>query len=138
MTRSAYIKALKALVVMSALAFAGLRIGLFNIGSPTPPQSDKLAARAPIALADLKPALDAEFAPAVKEGLLKESTGCGIAIGVIDHGNRHVFTYGAARPDSIFEIGSITKTFTGLALAQLAAQRKLNLNEPIRPILFSQ
>ena len=72
----------------------------------------------------------------MKDGLLRESTGCGVAIGVIDHGQRRVFTYGAARADSIFEIGSVTKTLTGLALAQLAAQGKVRLDEPLRPILF--
>ena len=41
---------------------------------------------------------------------------------MIDHGERRVFTYGAARADSIFEIGSVTKTFTGFAFAQLAVQ----------------
>ena len=51
-------------------------------------------------------------------------------------GRSRVFTYGAARADSIFEIGSVTKTFTGLALAQLAVQRKVSLDEPLCPILF--
>jgi CubicO group peptidase (beta-lactamase class C family) len=36
----------------------------------------------------------------------------------------------------LFEIGSVTKTFTGLALAQLAVQGKVRLDEPVRPILF--
>jgi serine-type D-Ala-D-Ala carboxypeptidase/endopeptidase len=47
-----------------------------------------------------------------------------------------MFAYGSARANSIFEIGSVTKTFTGLALAQLAVQRKVSLDEPLRPILF--
>ena len=85
---------------------------------------------------DLQQALDAEFAPVVKDGLLRPSTGCGVAIGIIDHAQRRVFTYGAAHADSIFEIGSVTKTLTGLALAQLAAQGKVRLDEPVRPILF--
>ena len=134
----AYIKWLKALVVLSALLLAGLHVGLWRIGSPSEQPQTKLAARAPIALADLKQALDAEFAPIVKDGLLKESTGVGVAIGVIDHGERRVFTYGAARADSIFQIGSVTKTFTGLALAQLASQGRVRLDEPIRPILFPE
>lgn len=136
MSRAGYIKPLKALVVMSALLFAAMRLGLWRVESSPKSDADKLPARPPIALADLEPVLDAEFAPVVADGLLKESTGCGVAIGIIDHGERRVFTYGAARPDSIFQIGSITKTFTGLALAQLAAQGKLKLDDPIRPILF--
>ncbi len=134
--RQGHIKWLKWLVVLGALAATGLRIGLWSIDSSPTPQADKLPARPPIALADLKDALDAEFAPVVKDGLLRESTGCGVAIGVIDHGRRRVFTYGAARADSIFQIGSVTKTLTGLALAQLAAQGKVRLDEPVRPILF--
>ena len=135
MNRQSYIKWFKWLVVIGAFSAATLRLGLWSIDSPTP-QAAKLPARPPIALADLQHALDAEFAPVVKDGLLRESTGCGVVIGVFDHGARRVITYGAARADSIFEIGSVTKTFTGLALAQLAVQKKVRLDEPIRPILF--
>src|ERR1700731_760738 len=135
MNRHGYIKSLKWLVVLSALAATGLRVGLWSIDSPTP-QAPKLPARPPIALADLRQALDTEFSPIMKDGLLRQSTGCGVAIGVIDHGVRRVFTYGAAHTDSIFEIGSVTKTFTGLALAQLAVQNKVRLDEPLRPIVF--
>jgi D-alanyl-D-alanine-carboxypeptidase/D-alanyl-D-alanine-endopeptidase len=131
-----YIKWLKAIVVVSVLLVAGLHIGAWSIDSWSAPRAAKLPARSPIALNDLQQALDTEFAPVVKDGLLRPSTGCGIAIGIIDHGQRRVFTYGAAQADSIFEIGSVTKTFTGLALAQLAAQGKVRLDEPVRPILF--
>ena len=136
LTRIRSITALKALVVLGVVVVAASRIGLWTIGSSSEQPPGMLPARAAISLADLKPALDAEFAPIVKDGLLKESTGCGVAIGVIDRGERRVFTYGAARPDSIFQIGSVTKTFTGLAFAQLASQGKVKLDEPIRPILF--
>jgi D-alanyl-D-alanine-carboxypeptidase/D-alanyl-D-alanine-endopeptidase len=134
MNRSDYIKWFKWIVVLGALAAAGLRLGLWT-SSPTG-QASNLPARPPVSLADLQQALDAEFAPVVKDGLLRESTGCGVAIGVVDHGKRRIFTYGAARADSIFQIGSVTKTFTGLALAQLAAQQKVRLDEPLGPILF--
>ena len=136
MNRQGYIKWLKWMVVLGALAATGLRVGLWSTDSSPTPQAATLPARAPIALADFKPVLDAEFAPVVKDGLLKQSTGCGVAIGVIDNGQRRVFTYGAARADSIFEVGSVTKTFTGLVLAQLAAQKKVRLDEPLLPILF--
>jgi D-alanyl-D-alanine-carboxypeptidase/D-alanyl-D-alanine-endopeptidase len=135
MNRRGYINWFKWMVVIGAFAAAGLRLGLWSFDSPAP-QAANLPARPPIALADLQHTLDAEFAPIAKDGLLRESTGCGVVIGVIDHGERRVFTYGAARADSIFEIGSVTKTFTGLALAQLAVQRKVSLDEPLRPILF--
>ena len=135
MNHRGYIKWFKGIVVLGALAAAGLRLGLWSIDSSTP-RAANLPARPPIAIDDLKQALDAEFAPVLKDGLLRQSTGCGVVIGVIDHGKRRMFNYGAARADSIFEIGSITKTFTGLALAQLAMQRKVSLDEPLRPILF--
>ena len=54
---------------------------------------------------------------------------------MIDHGVRKVLSYGAAKPDSVFEIGSITKTFTGLALAQLVEQNRVRLDEPVRALL---
>lgn len=63
--------------------------------------------------------------------------GSGIAIGVWQHGVRRVFTYGAAKPDSLFQIGSITKTFTGLELMLMVAQGKVRLNEPVRELLPS-
>ncbi len=130
------VRGLKSLVVLSAVIVAGLHLGVWSFGSSAATQGAELPARAPIALTDLERALDAEFAPVVKNGLLKESTGCGVAIGVIDHGQSRVFTYGAARADSIFEIGSVTKTLTGLALAQLAEQGKVSLGEPVGPLLF--
>ena len=54
---------------------------------------------------------------------------------MLDHGERRIFTYGTARPDSIFEIRSITKTFTGLILAQMVVQKQVKLNEPVRALL---
>ena len=132
-----YITWLKAIVVLSVLLVAGLHIGAWSIDSLSAPRASRLPARPPIGLNDLQQALDAEFAPVVKDGLLKPSTGCGVAIGIIDHTQRRIFTYGAAHADSIFEIGSVTKTLTGLALAQLAAQGKVRLDEPVRPLLFS-
>ena len=84
----------------------------------------------------LKPALDGELEPVLRDGVLsKASGGGGLVIGVMDHGKRQIFAYGAAKADSIFEIGSITKTFTGLILAQMVVQKKVTLDEPIRSLL---
>ena len=58
-----------------------------------------------------------------------------MAIGVWKHGERRVFTYGTAKPDSIFEIGSISKTFTGLILARMVEEGKVRLDEPVRELL---
>src|SRR4029077_10677427 len=66
---------------------------------------------------------------------LAPATGGGVVIGVVQRGTRRIFVYGSAKEDSIFEIGSITKTFTGLTLAQMVAQHKVHLDEPVRLLL---
>jgi CubicO group peptidase (beta-lactamase class C family) len=104
--------------------------------APAKPAAPKLTPAAPpVALADLKSVLDREFAPVLEHGVLAASTGGGVVIGVYDHGQTRIFAYGTAQPDSIFEIGSITKTFTGLILAQMVEQKKLALDDPVRTLL---
>jgi D-alanyl-D-alanine-carboxypeptidase/D-alanyl-D-alanine-endopeptidase len=100
---------------------------------PAPPSYDP--ALPPVTAADLQPVLAKDLAEALKSGQLALSTGAGVSIGVVDHGVRKVFTFGPAKADSIFEIGSITKTFTGLMLAQMIAQGKVKLDEPVRALL---
>lgn len=99
------------------------------------PQASYDAAMEPLEAADLEAVLDRDLAAALQKGELAPSTGGGVAIGVYAHGVRRVFCYGTAKPDSIFEIGSMTKPFTGLLLAQMAAQSKVKLDEPVRELL---
>jgi hypothetical protein len=83
-------------------------------------------ARPPVALSDLKPVLDRELEPVLRDGLLSTRTGGGLVIGVLDQGQRAIFSYGTAHQNSIFEIGSITKTFTGLIFPEwLYSERSL-------------
>jgi len=89
----------------------------------------------PVELAQLKNVIDTDLASGATEGDLAPATGGGVTIGVVSHGERRVWTYGAAKADSLFEIGSISKTFTGLVLAQMAAQRRVMLDEPVRALL---
>ena len=58
--------------------------------------------------------LDKDLAAAMNSGELAPATGAGVSIAVVDHGVTRVFSYGVAKSDSIFEIGSVSKTFTGL------------------------
>ncbi|MGD0860449.1 MAG: serine hydrolase domain-containing protein [Terracidiphilus sp.] len=124
--------------------------GEWNQGSPMPlnfkRQQAAVAAAAvfppsydpalpPVSAADLQSVLDKDLAEALKSGQLAPGTGAGVSIAVVEHGVRRVFSYGEAKPDSIFEIGSITKTFTGLILSQLVEQGKVRFDEPVRELL---
>ena len=114
------------------LVFARQNGGPAPTAMPTPTPAPAMP---PVTLDNLKPILDREMAPVLEHGLLSKASGGGLVIGVMDHGNRQIFAYGTAKPDSIFEIGSITKTFTGLVLAQMVVQKKLTLDTPIRTLL---
>jgi CubicO group peptidase (beta-lactamase class C family) len=93
------------------------------------------ASVAAVDVADLEPVLRHDLEPAFRSGVFAPGTGGGATVGVWKHGNQRVFAYGTAKPDSLFEIGSITKTFTALALAQLVVQGKVWLDEPVRELL---
>jgi CubicO group peptidase (beta-lactamase class C family) len=124
--------------------------GVWSQGSPLPLNFDRKSvaiaaapvpaptydpALAPVAAADLQSVLDRDLAEALKSGELAPGTGAGVSIAVVEHGVRRVFSYGAAKSDSIFEIGSITKTFTGLVLSQMVEQGKVKFDEPVRELL---
>ncbi len=104
--------------------------------APAPPKEPAMdPSMPPLAVADLKSVLDKDFAVAIKSGPLAPSAHTGVTIGVVQHGIRRIFTYGPAKPDSIFEIGSISKTFTALILAQMVEQKLVRLDEPVRELL---
>ena len=55
----------------------------------------------------------------------------GIVAAVIDSSESQILTFGLATRDQIFEIGSITKTFTATLLAQEIIAGKLRITDPI-------
>ena len=57
-----------------------------------------------------------------------------LVVGVIRDGRPAVFGYGKRSPDgsTLFEIGSITKAFTGVLLATLAAEGKVALDDSLQ------
>ena len=69
---------------------------------------------------------------------VEEGGATGIVLGVLDaDGTRRIVAYGdpgpGARPlgpESVFEIGSITKAFTGILLAEMAARGEVDLEAP--------
>ncbi len=68
---------------------------------------------------------------------------CALSIGIINDGNTMFYNYGetargtAQLPDqqSVYEAGSITKTFTGLLLAQAIIENKIKATDDIRKYL---
>ncbi|WP_108868704.1 serine hydrolase [Aquimarina aquimarini] len=74
---------------------------------------------------------------------IKNGTNTGIVVGVItsdgvtyySHGVRSLETNVPVDENSIFEIGSISKTFTGILLANMAVNGELNLKTPLQSLL---
>jgi CubicO group peptidase (beta-lactamase class C family) len=89
----------------------------------------------PVGVAELQTVMDRDLAEGLRTGLLAPGAGGGIAIGVYQRGERRVFAYGAAKPDSLFEAGSVTKTFTGVLLAHMAGAHQVRIDEPVRELL---
>jgi len=67
----------------------------------------------------------------------------GIVVGVIDGDRTYYYSYGVkslsekqpVNEQSVFEIGSITKTFTGIILADKVIQGKMKLDDPLQKYL---
>ena len=127
------------LTILSLHVFAGLIWPItlaLQSSALSAPALTYAAALPPLGASSLQSVLDRDLADALKpEGALAPGTGTGVTIGVSRNGIRRVFAYGTAHPDSLFEIGSISKTFTALILAQMAAQGQLKLEEPVRALL---
>lgn len=72
-----------------------------------------------------------------------DSSAVGLSIGIIQNGKTFFYNYGETKkgngklPSSktIYETGSITKTFAGILLAQAVLDKKINLNDDIRKYL---
>jgi len=66
-----------------------------------------------------------------------------IAVGIIDSSGMHFYNYGKTKNENgkivdertIYEIGSISKVFTSLLLAELVAEGKMKLDDPIEKYL---
>ena len=102
---------------------------------PPPPKTVFDPALPPLDVAHLKDLRDKDFAAALASGDLAPGTDAGVTTGVLQRGARRVLVYRTAKPSSLFEIGSVTKTFTGLPLAQMAEKKKVQLEEPVRALL---
>ena len=120
---------LTVVLLHSAAGLVGpLALGIHGTEQASMPALGYLPALPPADAAAIEPLLKR----ALSRGLSREM---GIVVGVVKHGERRVFACGTARPDSIYQIGSISKTFTGLLLAQMVVEGKVRLDEPVRELL---
>lgn len=73
------------------------------------------------------------------EPLLKSETVVGMVVGIVEGDGTAAWGYGKLSPSSdqtpddrtLFEIGSVTKTITALALAAMVEEKKLSLDDPL-------
>jgi D-alanyl-D-alanine-carboxypeptidase/D-alanyl-D-alanine-endopeptidase len=84
---------------------------------------------------------------AVIEGIFKqrieENRGVGYVLGMVNaKGETRIVAYGSAGPDakslsadSVFEIGSITKTFTSSLLADMVVRGEVRLDQPVQELM---
>ena len=90
------------------------------------------------ALADHRDQIDALVRP-----LIEAESLVGCVVGVLEDGRKDVYSYGRIRRDNderpdgrtIYEIGSITKAFTGMLLADMVERRIVALDAPIKEVL---
>jgi CubicO group peptidase (beta-lactamase class C family) len=74
---------------------------------------------------------------------MKKDNTIGLALGVLENNQTHVYGYGETAKDNqlvpdantLFEIGSITKTFTATILAYFVQQGKIGLDDPVNKYL---
>ncbi|BAZ16457.1 beta-lactamase [Calothrix sp. NIES-4071] len=79
----------------------------------------------------------------LQERIDKEKQSVGIVVGLINPQNSKIINYGklsqsssqAVNGDTIFEIGSVSKVFTTLLLADMVERKQLNLKDPISKLL---
>ena len=76
-------------------------------------------------------------------GLIEQHILVGAAVGVVGMGEVHSYYLGRTKkgdgpvpgPDTLFEIGSITKVFTGTALASMQLDGTAKLDDPVKAYL---
>ncbi|MBV8896604.1 MAG: beta-lactamase family protein [Acidobacteriaceae bacterium] len=103
-----------------------------HVPAQTLPEFAAQPALPPASASRIEAVMNRDFESLQRSGIFARA---GVAMGVVTHSERRIFTYGTAKPDSIFEIASLTKTFTALTLAQMAQQGLVELNEPVRLLL---
>ncbi|NJP11839.1 MAG: serine hydrolase [Leptolyngbyaceae cyanobacterium RU_5_1] len=86
---------------------------------------------------------DAEVQAILQRRIDQEKQSIGIVVGLINDKGSRTISYGKLDQtttrkldgDTVFEIGSITKVFTSLLLADMVKRGELSLNDPISKFL---
>lgn len=79
----------------------------------------------------------------IMQPFMFESKTVGLSIGVLKDGKTYFYNYGETKKgdgqipsaENIYEIGSITKTFTGILLAKAIVEKKISLTDPVNKFL---
>jgi len=82
---------------------------------------------------------DASIGEMLRQRVEVSKLGVGIVVGLVDESGSRVVAFGRARQgsdelvtgDSVFEVGSVTKVFTSLLLAQMVEAGEVRLDDPI-------
>ncbi|MCU0436514.1 MAG: beta-lactamase family protein [Raineya sp.] len=90
----------------------------------------------------MKTKLDSSVQKAVTQYMSNENVS-GLSVGVIENGKMFTYHFGEMKKgtkqlptnETLYEIGSITKTFTGIILANNVKEGKINLHDDIRKYL---
>ena len=88
---------------------------------------------------------DADIRALLAKRIAAGYRGIGMVVGVIDASGRRIVAYGVRSADdpkppdgdTVFEIGSITKSFTGLILADMIDKGEVGLDDPVAKFLPS-
>ena len=118
----------------------GTALGVAAASLPSPRPRTTASAASPNAQAaeELFRELDAKIEAGMAEYHIP-----GVAVGVLYQGQEYVRGYGVTNVDypqpvdgdTLFRIGSTTKTFTGTTVMRLVEQGLLDLDAPVRPYL---
>lgn len=106
------------------------------------PGAEQGTSRPPQAAPETPSLSDAKVRATLK-ALVEDGRTVGLVVGLLDSdGSRRVFAHGSpgsgARPlngESVFEIGSITKVFTGILLADMVRRGEVELADPVARFL---